>query len=80
MIQSAVSRDASEIGISFFCDKPIPDGQPIEFSVHVPADVAEIEKIFVRGKGRVVRNEPQPSGRVLVAVATDRYELNGTRQ
>jgi hypothetical protein len=72
---AAISRDASEVGISFFCDSSIPDGSPIEFSVHVPPDIAAMEKIFVRGKGRVVRNEPQTSGRVLVAVVTDGYRF-----
>lgn len=71
----AVSRDASENGISFFCDSAIPDGSPVEFSVHVPPDVAAMEKIFVRGKGRVIRNEPQSSGRVLIAVVTDGYRF-----
>lgn len=74
--KQAVSRDASEIGISFFCDSAIPTGSPIEFSVHVPPDVEEMEKIFVRGKGTVVRNEPQTSGRVLIAAVTERYEFN----
>jgi hypothetical protein len=71
----AVSRDASEAGISFFCDSAIPAGSPVEFSVHVPPEVAAMEKIFVRGKGRVIRNEPQTSGRVLVAVVTDGYRF-----
>jgi len=74
-LREAVSRDASEIGISFFCDTEIPDGSPIEFSVHVPPDVADMERVFVRGKGRVIRNEPQTSGRVLVAAVTDGYQF-----
>jgi len=73
--RQAVLRDASETGISFFCDAAIPAGSPIEFSVQVPPDVAEIEKILVRGKGTVVRSEEQPSGRVLVAAITEKYEL-----
>ena len=74
-LREAVSRDASEIGISFFCDSAIPAGAPIEFSVHVPPDVADMEKVFVRGKGRVVRIEPQTSGRVLIAAVTDGYRF-----
>ena len=74
-LKEAVSRDASEIGISFFCDSEIPAGSPIEFSVHVPPDVADMEKISVRGKGKVVRNEMQTSGRFLVAAVTDGYQF-----
>jgi hypothetical protein len=72
---AAVSRDASEIGISFFCDSAIPDGSPIEFTVRVPPEVADIERVFVKGKGHVVRCEPQSSGRMLVAVVTDGYRF-----
>ena len=72
----AVLRDASESGISFLCDMEMPTGSPIEFSVHVPEGIAEQERIFVRGRGTVVRSEQHSMGRVLVAVATDRYEFN----
>ena len=71
----AISRDASEMGISFYCDEEIPSGSPIQFTVHVPPEVAEFERIFVRGKGKVIRNEPQPSGRVLIAAITEKYEF-----
>jgi len=70
-----VSRDASEVGISFLCDREIPVGSLLEFDVHVPPEIREPERIFLRGRGRVVRSEPQSSGRVLIAVATDKYEL-----
>jgi hypothetical protein len=73
--RNGVARDASEIGISFYCDTEIPIGSRIEFDVHVPPEGVESDRIFLRGKGRVIRNEPQASGRVLVAVVTDRYEL-----
>ena len=73
--REAVSRDASEMGISFFCDEPIAPGSAIQFRVNVPPDVAEIERIFVRGKGTVVRSEPQISGWTLVAAITERYEF-----
>jgi hypothetical protein len=74
--QKAVSRDASEVGISFFCDHSIPAGSQIEFDVHVPEDIAEHEKVFVRGSGKVVRSEKQSLGRYLVAAATDGYAFS----
>ena len=73
--QPAISRDASEMGISFYCDEAISPGSPIQFTVHVPPEVAEFERIFVRGKGKVVRSEPQPTGRVLIAAVTEKYEF-----
>jgi len=63
------------MGISFFCDAPIAPGSPIQFSVNVPPDIAEVERIFIRGKGTVVRSEPQVSGRTLVAAITQKYEF-----
>lgn len=75
-LRQAVSRDASEIGISFFCDNAIPAGSPIEFSVHVPDSIAEQERVFVRGQGKVVRSERQSVGRFLVAAVTDGYRFN----
>lgn len=71
----AILRDASEKGISFFYDEAIPPGSPIQFTVQVPPEVAEFEHAPVRGKGKVVRNEPQGSGRVLIAAVTDKYEF-----
>ncbi len=71
----AISRDASEMGISFFCDEAMAPGSPIRFTVNVPPDVAEFERVFVRGKGTVIRTEPQASGRVLVAAITEKYEF-----
>ncbi|HVZ16724.1 MAG TPA: PilZ domain-containing protein [Terriglobales bacterium] len=64
----AVSRDASEIGISFFCDQAIPPGAQIEFDVHVPEGLVEEVRVFVRGKGKVIRSEQRPQGHYLVAV------------
>ena len=74
--RKAVSRDASEAGISFFCDTGIPAGSPIEFNVHVPESVAEQERVFVRGSGKVVRSERQSLGRFLIAAVTDGYRFN----
>ena len=72
----AITRDASEIGISFYCDSEIPNGSRIAFTVDVPDDVAEHERIFVRGQGTVVRNEELPLGRILVAATTESYAFN----
>ena len=69
----ALTRDASEIGISFFCDTDFPQGSAIEFNVHVPEEVADHERIFVRGRGTVVRSEQQTLGRFLVAAVTEGY-------
>jgi len=74
--RQAITRDASEIGISFYCDSMIPTGSSIAFTVDVPDDVAEFERIFVRGQGTVVRNEELPLGRVLVAATTESYAFN----
>jgi len=71
----AISRDASEMGISFYCDEAISPGASIRFTVHVPPQVAEFEQILLRGKGKVVRNETGPSGEVLIAAATEKYEF-----
>lgn len=74
--REALTRDASEIGISFYCDSAIPDGSRIAFSVQVPDEVASYERIFVRGHGIVVRNEELPLGRILVAATTEGYAFN----
>ena len=71
----ALTRDASEIGISFLCDTDFPKGSAIEFNVHVPEEVAEQERIFVRGRGTVVRSEQQTLGRFLVAAVTEGYRF-----
>jgi len=74
--RKALTRDASEIGISFYTDSPIPDGTHIAFAVQVPEEVASYERIFIRGQGTVVRNEHQSLGRMLVAAITEGYAFN----
>ena len=74
--REAITRDASEIGISFYCDSEIPSGSRIAFTVRVPAEVAEYERVPVRGEGVVVRNEELPLGRVLIAATTEAYAFN----
>jgi len=74
--REAITRDASEIGISFYCDSQIPEGRRIAFTVQVPDEVASHERIFVRGQGTVVRNEELPLGRILVAATTEGYAFN----
>lgn len=74
--REAITRDASEIGISFYCDSQIPEGRRIAFTVQVPDEVASYERIFVRGHGTVVRNEELPLGRILVAATTESYQFN----
>jgi PilZ domain len=74
--REAVTRDASEVGISFYCDSPIPAGARIAFAVKVPREVASHERIHVRGEGTVVRSEELPLGRCLIAASTDAYSFN----
>ena len=72
----AIMRDASEVGISFFCDSAIPNGSHIAFAVKVPDEVASYERIYVRGHGTIVRNEELPLGRCLIAAVTEGYSFN----
>ena len=74
--QRAVSRDASEIGISFFCVEAIAVGEQIELNVHVPEVNPERKRAVVRGSGTIVRSEQRPSGHYLIAARTNGYRFS----
>lgn len=69
----AETRDISAGGILFFTHAEVSVGTTVQFTIRMPGEIlGAAEDVLVRCDGRVVRNAPEGSGRI-VAVAIDEY-------
>ena len=68
-------RDVSARGICFYVDSAIAQGTPIGFTLTLPPEITLTESIRVQCKGKVVRVDNAPDGKVTVAAAIEEYEF-----
>lgn len=73
----AQTRDVSARGVCFYVDSRLNEGSPIEFTLTLPPEITLTDSIRVRCKGKVVRVEEDPGGKVGVAAIIEEYEFVG---
>ena len=72
---SAQTKDVSARGVYFYVDSPIAEGAALDFTLTLPPEITLTDSIRVRCKGRVVRVDEQPAGKVGIAAMIDQYEF-----
>ena len=73
--QTASTRDISSRGICFYTDKRMEAGSDVEFTLTLPPEITMTEAIQVHCKGKVVRVEEVPGGRLAIAAQISQYQF-----
>ncbi len=73
--RTASTRDISSRGICFYTDARIEPGSDLEFTLTLPPEITMTEAIQVHCKGKVVRVEEAPGGKVAVAAQINQYQF-----
>lgn len=73
----ALTRDVSARGVCFFMDSRMEPGSNIEFTLTLPPEITLTDSIRVRCKGKVVRVDPDATGKMGVAAVIEEYEFVG---
>ncbi len=71
----AQTRDVSYRGLYFLTESPFDYGTEIDFVLTLPEQMIPAGDVNIRCHGRVVRVEPNDSGRTGIAAKIDRYEF-----
>jgi hypothetical protein len=74
----ASTRDISSRGICFYTDRRLETGSEVEFTLTLPPEITMTEAIQVHCKGRVVRVEELPTGKIAVAAQINQYQFMPT--
>lgn len=74
----AQTRDVSSRGVFFYVDSKLKPDTAISFVLTLPPELTMTENIRVRCRGRIVRVDDEPSGRVGVACEIEHYEFLGS--
>ncbi len=72
---SANTRDISSRGICFYTDARIEPGSEVEFTLTLPPEITMTEAIQVHCKGKVLRVEEIPGGRLAIAAQINQYQF-----
>ncbi len=72
---AANTRDISSRGICFYTDSRMEAGSEVEFTLTLPPEITMTEAIQVHCKGKVVRVEEVPGGRVAIAAQINQYQF-----
>jgi PilZ domain len=71
----AQTRDVSYRGLYFLTESPFDYGSEIDFVLTLPEQMIPAGDVNIRCHGRVVRVEPNDSGRTGIAAKIERYEF-----
>jgi hypothetical protein len=74
----ASTRDISSRGICFYMDRRLEKGSEIELTLTLPPEITMTEAIRVHCKGRVVRVEDLPTGKLAIAAQINQYQFMPT--
>ncbi len=69
------TRDISSRGICFYTDARIEPGSEVEFTLTLPPEITMTEAIQVHCKGKVLRVEEIPGGRLAIAAQINQYQF-----
>ena len=75
---TASTRDISSRGICFYTDRRMEAGSELELTLTLPPEITMTEAIQVHCKGKVVRVEDMPDGRLAVAAQINQYQFMPT--
>lgn len=76
---AAETRDVSSRGICFYSESPIQPGSQIEFTLTLPSEITMTDDIAVQCRGKVVRLDEGPDGKIAVAAQIEHYQFVGDR-
>ena len=77
-VQTASTRDISSRGICFYTERRLQAGADLEFTLTLPPEITMTEAIQVHCKGKVVRVEDMPDGRLAIAAQINQYQFMPT--
>jgi hypothetical protein len=76
---NAQTRDVSSRGVCFYSDAPLQPGAQIEFTLTLPSEITMTADIQVRCRGKVVRLDEGPNGKMTVAAQIEHYQFAADR-
>jgi pyridoxine/pyridoxamine 5'-phosphate oxidase len=74
----ASTRDISSRGICFYTETRLETGAELEFTLTLPPEITMTEAIQVHCKGKVVRVEAMPDGKMVIAAQINQYQFMPT--
>ena len=76
--EMASTRDISSRGICFYTETRLEAGSEVEFTLTLPPEITLTEAIQVHCKGKVVRVEDLPNGKLAIAAQIHQYQFMPT--
>ena len=73
--ETASTRDISSRGICFYTETRLEAGSEVEFTLTLPPEITLTEAILVNCKGKVVRVEDLPNGKLAIAAQIHQYQF-----
>jgi hypothetical protein len=74
----ASTRDISSRGICFYTETRLETGAEVDFTLTLPPEITMTEAIQVNCKGKVVRVEDLPNGKLAIAAQINQYQFMPT--
>ena len=71
----ASTRDISSRGICFYTETRLEAGAEVELTLTLPPEITMTDAIQVHCKGKVVRVEELPNGKLAVAAQINQYQF-----